>query len=369
MSPSTQQSHIYSYTCNTQPHFTSTHTTLNDPIDKTPLFVDNSPSYFDHINGELNKYFEFDGCKTLTHFLGTSYEQTPQGLLLHNEPLITAAAAAAGVLHANPKHPLFPPGATITDTTSTPEEVNEYTWGFRNVLGVSSWISQHTRPDFPFHMSSLASKQASPNKNDFQLLKRVAKYANTTKQYMQSLGRSDAYLRGGPPSERRLRLNGTVDSDYAGCPVTRKCMSGLDITLNDATDTTFPLSTSVPVVGRANRQPTVSTSVNEGEVKVATSGAKSLVYPDSVLRIMDDNVDTPRLRCDNKGAIAIAHGIGKRKRSKHIDIKHFYIRELITQRKLSLHHVGTDDNVSDAMTKSLGRTTLLGVILPESPYT
>jgi hypothetical protein len=115
----------------------------------------------------------------------------------------------------------------------------------------------------------------------------------------------------------------------------------------------------------------VSTSVNEGELKSATAGAKTLVYLDSVLKFMDDNTDTPRLHCDNKGAIAIAHGTGKRKRSKHIDIKHFYIRELIKERKLSLHHVSTDDNVSDAMTKSLGRTkfnkfrTLLGVVPPE----
>ena len=292
---------------------------------------------------------------------------------MHNEPLIRAAAAATGVTHANPKYTPFPPGATITDAASNPQEADEHAWGFRNVLGILSWISQHTRPDIQFHITSLASKQASPNKTDYQLLKRVVKYANTTKHYKQSLERSDAYSRGGPPSERRLRLSGMVDSDYGGCPVTRKCMSGLHITLNDTTDLIFPLQTSVPIISKANRQPTVSTSVNEGELKSATAGAKTLVYLDSVLKFMDDNIDTPRLYCDNKGAIAIAHGTGKRKRSKHIDIKHFYIRELIKERKLSLHHVSTDDNVSDAMTKSLGRTkfnkfrTLLGVVLPGTP--
>lgn len=335
--------------------------------------ADNSTPYFNHISNELNKYFEFDDCKPLTHFLGTSYEATSRGLLMHNEPLIRAAAAATGVTHANPKYTPFPPGATITDAASNPQEADEHAWGFRNVLGILSWISQHTRPDIQFHITSLASKQASPNKTDYQLLKRVVKYANTTKHYKQSLERSDAYSRGGPPSERRLRLSGMVDSDYGGCPVTRKCMSGLHITLNDTTDLIFPLQTSVPIISKANRQPTVSTSVNEGELKSATAGAKTLVYLDSVLKFMDDNIDTPRLYCDNKGAIAIAHGTGKRKRSKHIDIKHFYIRELIKERKLSLHHVSTDDNVSDAMTKSLGRTkfnkfrTLLGVVLPGTP--
>jgi hypothetical protein len=112
-------------------------------------------------------------------------------------------------------------------------------------------------------------------------------------------------------------------------------------------------------MSRAKRQATVSTSVNEGELKSATEAAKSLVFLQTILDFVDDDVDTPRVHCDNMGAIAIARGIGKRKRSKHIDIKHFYIRELLANRKLTLHHVNTDNNVSDAMTKSLGKTKFL----------
>jgi len=58
---------------------------------------------------------------------------------------------------------------------------------------------------------------------------------------------------------------------------------------------------------------------------------------------------------DNEGVIAIAHGIGRTRRSKHIEVKHFYIRELIQNNMITLHSIDTHDNVADAMTKSLGK--------------
>ena len=235
------------------------------------------------------------------------------------------------------------------------------------MVGIVSYVSQRTRPEILVHCSQLQSKQANTNRNDFQLLKHLVKYLYTTRHLRQCIERTDEPSRGGhAPTSRgghapsqRIRLNAACDSDYGGCPVTRKCMSRLNVTLNDSNDITFPLQTSIPVLSRAKRQATVSTSVNEGELKSATQAAKTLIFLQAIIDFVDEDVDTPRVHCDNMGAIAIARGIGKRKRSKHIDIKHFYIRELITNCKLTLHHVDTDNNVSDAMTKSLGKTKFL----------
>jgi hypothetical protein len=203
----------------------------------------------------------------------------------------------------------------------------------------------------------LASKQSNPNANDYQLLKHLVKYLYTTRKLRQHLKRNDTQSRGG--IAQQLRIIATCDSDYAGCPITRRRMSGLDITLNIHNDDTFPLQTSIPILSRAKRQETVSNSSNEGELKSATAAAKVLVYLQSVLEFVEPNLAVPRLYCDNKGAIHMAHGIGKRKRSKHIDVKHFYIRELISNGKITLHHIDADDNVSDAMTKSLGKNKFL----------
>ena len=319
---------------------------------------------------QLDQYFEFDGVKRLTHFLGTSIESTPNGLLQHNEPLIRAAATAVGVLDANPKYVPFPSGTKITDETSIPEEVESYGFGYRNVLGMASYVGQRTRPEISFHCSTLASKQANPNAQDYHLLKHLVKYLYTTIHYRQSLQRTAAYSRGGLQQE--LCLTATCDSDYAGCPVTYRSMSGLNITLNSSNDTNFPLLTSVQVFSSAKRQLSTTQSSNEAELVAATEAAKTLVYLQYVLDFMDDNTATPRLYCDNRGAIEIAHSLSKRKRSKHIHVRHFYIRELIKEGKIILRKVDTNDNVSDAMTKSLGKNKFVRFrklldIIPPSP--
>ena len=296
-------------------------------------------------------------CDDWYYFLVTSITTEQNGLSQHNEPLIIAAANAVGITQANPKYTPWPTGAIITDITSTPGELETFSFGFRNVLGITSYISQRTRPETLVHNSMLASKQSNPNANDYQLLKHLVKYLYTTRKLRQHLKRNDTQSRGG--IAQQLRIIATCDSDYAGCPITRRCMSGLDITLNIHNDDTFPLQTSIPILSRAKRQETVSNSSNEGELKSAIAAAKVLVYLQNVLEFVEPNLAVPRLYCDNKGAIHMAHGIGKRKRSKHIDVKHFYIRELISNGKITLHHIDTDDNVSDAMTKSLGKNKFL----------
>jgi len=44
------------------------------------------------------------------------------------------------------------------------------------------------------------------------------------------------------------------------------------------------------------------------------------------------------------------------KRTKHIDIRHHFVREAITTDKVTLEHCATDEMVADPMTKELGTT-------------
>ena len=71
---------------------------------------------------------------------------------------------------------------------------------------------------------------------------------------------------------------------------------------------------------------------------------------------------TPRpstiFRTDNQGALALAKNPVHHTRSKHIDIKHHYIRETIAQGIVWLEHVSTSDMAADFLTKPLGRVRL-----------
>ena len=61
------------------------------------------------------------------------------------------------------------------------------------------------------------------------------------------------------------------------------------------------------------------------------------------------------LYCDNT---ATMHALGNRSfssRTKHIALCFFFIRELVTEGKISIHYIPTDDNPADIGTKHLNK--------------
>ena len=57
------------------------------------------------------------------------------------------------------------------------------------------------------------------------------------------------------------------------------------------------------------------------------------------------------LNGDNQGSLSLIKNPIINDRSKHIDIKHHFIREKYTNGVIDLKHVPTNDNVADLMTK------------------
>ena len=64
------------------------------------------------------------------------------------------------------------------------------------------------------------------------------------------------------------------------------------------------------------------------------------------------------LRMDNQGVLALTKNPVNHSRSKHIDIKHHFIRETIAKGIVWLKHVISEDIAVDFFTKSLERVQL-----------
>ena len=59
--------------------------------------------------------------------------------------------------------------------------------------------------------------------------------------------------------------------------------------------------------------------------------------------------------CDNSSAIALSMNSVFHKRTKHIDTKFHYIRELVNSGEIVLEHCRTQEQVTDILTKPLGQ--------------
>jgi hypothetical protein len=58
-------------------------------------------------------------------------------------------------------------------------------------------------------------------------------------------------------------------------------------------------------------------------------------------------------------AIALSKNPVYHERTKHIDVKHHYIRECVEDGKVEVDHVCTDDQLADILTKALGRVKFI----------
>ena len=75
--------------------------------------------------------------------------------------------------------------------------------------------------------------------------------------------------------------------------------------------------------------------------------------------LRDYGIDVPTIiiHCDNTSAINISKNPVEHSRTKHIDIRHHFIRDLVENKIIRLEHVGTDRQLADIMTKALDAIT------------
>ena len=59
------------------------------------------------------------------------------------------------------------------------------------------------------------------------------------------------------------------------------------------------------------------------------------------------------MRVDNQSAIAVAYNPERHSQMKHVDRRHFYVRELIEDHRLRVPFVASCDNLADFFTKPL----------------
>ena len=205
---------------------------------------------------------------------------------------------------------------------------------FQGLVGCFQWLASCTRPDISYAASFLARHLTSPTEHHMQLARRAAAYLKHTRNYALTIG-------GG----NDLVLRGFVDADWAGCIETRRSTSGYVFQLNETA-----------VVWSSKRQPTVACSTVEAEYVATSEAAREAMWLRQLLEEIGIRQTGPTLiNCDNKGAIRLALNPGTHQRTKHIDIKHHFIRELVEQNIISVEYVQSKRQLADIFTKGLPR--------------
>jgi len=104
----------------------------------------------------------------------------------------------------------------------------------------------------------------------------------------------------------------------------------------------------------SKKQATVALSSCEAEIVAGSEATKEAVYLSRFLEELDQKGDEPiDLALDNTAAEDLAHNPEHHARTKHIDRRHYYIRECVENLQIRVPHVPTAENLADFFTKPL----------------
>nr|GFA24774.1 hypothetical protein [Tanacetum cinerariifolium] len=171
---------------------------------------------------------------------------------------------------------------------------------YRGMVGSLMYLST-SRPDIVFAVCMCARYQAKPTDRHLQAIKRIFRYLKGT-----------IYMGLWYPKDTGFALTAFVDADYAGCQDTRISTFGSAQFLG----------------GRLMRS-----------------------------QLKDYGFDFHKIPmyCDNQSDIALCCNSVQHSRSKHIDIRHHFIKEQVERRVVELYFVETKYQLADIFTKALPR--------------
>ncbi|XP_031263342.1 receptor-like protein EIX1 [Pistacia vera] len=137
-----------------------------------------------------------------------------------------------------------------------------------------------------------------------------------------------------------LDLVGYVDADFAGDRDSRKSTTAYYFTLGGNC-----------VSWKAQLQPLVALSTTEAEYVAVLDAFKEATWLQGILKEANLLNGTATVYSDSQSAIHLSKNPVYHERTKHVDVRHHYVRDLIAKVELNLLKVPTEDNPADMGTK------------------
>lgn len=147
-------------------------------------------------------------------------------------------------------------------------------------------------------------------------------------------------MRYGRDSKDSGGAQGFVDTDFAGDRDRRMSLTGYVFTLFGNT-----------VSWKASLQHVVALSTTEAEYIGITKAVKEALWLKGLINELGIPQEVINVFCDNQSAIHLCKNHLFHERTKHIDIRLYWIRDIISDGKVQVLKIHTSDNPADYITK------------------
>ncbi|GJS59129.1 putative ribonuclease H-like domain-containing protein [Tanacetum coccineum] len=298
------------------------------------IFGSTKKSWCDEFEALMKSRFQMSSMGELTFFLGLQVKQKEDGIFISQDKYVAEILKKFDFVSVKTAStPIETQKPLVKDEEASDVDVHLY----RSMIGSLMYLTA-SRPDIMFAVCACSRFQVTPKTSHLSAVKRIFRY-----------------LKGKPklglwyPRVSSFDLEAYSDSDYAGANLDRKSTTG-----------------GCQFLGRrliswqCKKQTIVATSTTEAEYVAAASCCGQVLWIQNQMLDYGFNFMNTKIYIDNESTICIVKNPVYHSKTKHIAIRHHFIRDAYEKKLIQVLKIHTDDNVADLLTKAFDVSSSLG---------
>jgi hypothetical protein len=313
-----------------------------------PVFVDDmtiickSKSAIQAFIQELSSHFKLRDLGPTSQLLGIKIDRDrpSKTISLSQKQYILDMLERYGMSDCKPVSTPMSPGSKLSSSMapSTPEDTSFMkSVPYLSAVGSLMYLAITTRPDISYAVGVLARFNSNPGPTHWTAVKHVFRYLK---------GTLDLKLEYGPTADKSQELFHTYsDADHGGNSDNGKSTGGYLVKLGTGA-----------VSWSSKLQSMVALSTTEAEYISAVEAAKEILW---IRQFMGELGYPPSsssiLLMDNQSAISVSKNPEHHGRMKHLDLRWYWLRDVVESGIVKPVFVPTEDMAADILTKSLMR--------------
>ncbi|KAG8498715.1 hypothetical protein CXB51_005041 [Gossypium anomalum] len=201
---------------------------------------------------------------------------------------------------------------------------------YSSAVGSLMYAMVCSRPDLSYAVSGVSRYMANPGKEHWKAVQWILRYLRGTTDVCLQFGRTED------------GVIGYVDADFAGDLDRRRSLTGYVFTIGGCA-----------ISWKATLQTTVALSTTEAEYMAITEACKEAIWLKGLFSELNEDLQISTVFCDSQSAIFLTKDQMFHERTKHIDVRYHFVRDIIARGDIVVSKISTHENPADMMTKSL----------------